>query len=118
MTTLRRYLPTSSIFCFALFVRLIYNFTTAWGYVPKYDAAIYDIIARHLVHNLCFCLYTNHPTVGRAPLWPFILAGIYFLTGPHSEIGRLFLAVLGSATCLLVFLLARSLFGLRIALVV
>ena len=108
--------PAISVFLLALLVRIVYNLTAAQGYVVKEDAALYNTIAQHLVSEHCFCLYAFHPTVSRAPLWPFIIAGIYFFTGPHDLYVRLFYSFLGSGTCVFVYLLARDLFGKRIAL--
>src|SRR5690349_17724437 len=73
----------ASTFIVAMVLRLLYNVTAARGYVPKYDAALYHILALHLVQQHCFCLYTFHPTVSRAPLWPLLMAPLYALTGPN-----------------------------------
>lgn len=48
-----------------------------------------------------------------SPLYPYILAGIYFIFG-HSYVAvRLIQSAVGVATCLVLFSLARGLFGLR-----
>ena len=116
MKRLSNALPATGVFCLALLVRVAYNLIVARNYVPKYDAALYHYIARHLVLTHCFCLYGQQPTVSRAPLWPLIMALIYTVTGPHDVFARLFYAVLGSGTCLLVYFFARDLFGRRVAL--
>jgi hypothetical protein len=120
-TSLRQpisYLLPLSIFLLAVVVRLLYNLTVARNYTPIFDAGLYDILARHLLSSHCYCLVGNRETVSRAPLWPFLLAGIYALFGPYSFYGRLFYCFLGSFTCVLTYLLAKDLFGWRIALFV
>jgi 4-amino-4-deoxy-L-arabinose transferase-like glycosyltransferase len=47
----------------------------------------------------------------KSPLYPYMLAGIFKLTGPHKEIARGFSAVLGALTVLLLGLLARRITG-------
>ena len=111
------YLPLIAVFFLALLVRIVYNETAVRGYVPLYDANIYNLIARNLVEGHCYCIYLNHSTVSRAPLWPFIIAVIYFFAGEHNVYARLFFCFIGSGTCVLVYLLAKDLFGKRIALI-
>ena len=110
-------LPLIAVFFLALFVRILYNETAVRGYVPIYDAGIYNLIAHNLVVGHCYCIYPNHSTVSRAPLWPFIIAIIYFFAGEHNAYARLFFCFIGSGTCVLVYLLAKDLFGKRIALI-
>jgi hypothetical protein len=95
--------PVAGTFAVAAALRLLYNVTAARGYVPKYDAALYHILALHLVQQHCFCLYTFHPTVSRAPLWPLLMAPLYALTGPNPLGPRLLLCrlVYGAAGVLL-----------------
>ncbi len=127
MKRLQKYLPLISIFFLALFIRLLYNLTVARDYFAKYDAALYNHIAYYIANYHCFCEYPNHPSISRPPLWPYILSIFYFLppqanpqqldTGVQVFYGRLFLCFIGSFTCVLVYLLARDLFGKRIALI-
>ncbi len=116
MKHVRAHLPAISVFCLALFVRIFYNVVVASGYIPQFDAALYNTLARNLVDTHCFCLYAFHPTVGRPPAWPFIMAMIYTLAGKQEMYARLFYCFLGGGTCLLIYLLAQDLFGRRIAL--
>ena len=117
MNRVKEYLPVTSIFILALLVRIAYNLTAARDYIPKYDAALYDHIAENLVNEHCYCLYAHRPSVSRAPLWPFIMATIYFFTGAHDIFARLFNCFLDAGTCALVYLFARDFFGKRIALI-
>ncbi len=108
-------MPT--IFALAFLVRIVYNLTAGHNYIPKDDAALYNNLAQGLLAQHCYCLVNiPHANVSRAPLWPMIIASIYFFTGVHDIYPRLFYCVLGSGTCLLVYLFAKSLFGKRVAL--
>jgi len=123
----QNYFPLAGIFFLSLLVRLIYNLTTARTYFAQYDAAWYNHIAYNIVYQHCFCQYSNHPSISRPPLWSFILSIFYLVTPqPSSQLldsgvqvfyGRLFYCFIGSFTCVLVYLLARDLFGKRIALI-
>lgn len=112
----RSYLPAISIFCLALAVRLVYNLTVARNYTPEHDSLSYYLIGVHIVTEHCFCVQPNMPTAYRAPFWPAIIAGIVVLFGQHAELPRYFLCLVGSGTCVLVYLFARDLFGWRIGL--
>lgn len=129
MKRLKAYIPALSVFALALLVRVVYNLTSARGYVPRDDAALYNILGYAIVYRHCFCEYLNQPylALGRPPLWPYILSIIYRLTpqpplsmvdsGIQVFYARMLLSVVGSCTCVLVYLLARDLFGKRIGLI-
>ena len=114
---LQCHLPAAAVFGLALVVRIVYNATTARGYVPAYDAGYYESIALNLIHERCFCLVAHRATLSRAPLWPWLIAIIYALTGSDNFHARLFLSLVGSGTCTIVFFWTRHLFGQRIALI-
>lgn len=105
--------PVAGTFAVAAALRLLYNLTAARGYVPKYDAALYHILALHLVQQHYFSLYTFHSTVSRAPLWPLLMAPLYALTGPNPLGPRLLLCVIGAGTCAILAHWALDLFGTR-----
>jgi 4-amino-4-deoxy-L-arabinose transferase-like glycosyltransferase len=54
----------------------------------------------------------------KSPLYPYVLAGIFRITGPHKAVARTFSAVLGAFAVLLLGLLARRLTGRSVAAVV
>ena len=114
MKRIKPMLSAIGIFCFALIVRVIYNNTVAYHYYPLHDSAFYQGIAFHFLKEHCFCLESYVPTVDRAPLWPFTIAGISLIFGPSDYFARLFLSLIGSGTCVLVYFFARDLFGWRI----
>ena len=108
------WLPALGIFCLALLVRVIYNNTVAFQYYPLHDSLTYQLLARNLLAEHCFCVNPYISTVYRAPLWPFLMAGVSLLFGPGDYAARIALSVIGSGTCVLVYLFARDLFGWRI----
>lgn len=116
MKRLQSYAPVTGIFALALLVRIIYNLTVGRNYTPTFDAALYNILGRLLVDHGCFCLYDHYQSLGRPPLWPFILAAIYTLAGKEELYGRLFYCFLGSGTCTIIYFFSRDLFGRKIAL--
>lgn len=116
------------VFFLAFFVRLLYNLTSARQYRARFDAAWYNHIAYSIVYQHCFCQHLDTwPSISRPPLWPAILSIFYFFTprpslstldtGVQVFDGRLLLCFIGSFTCVLVYLLARELFGKRVALI-
>ncbi len=114
MKRVKPLLPAIGIFCLALLVRVIYNDTVAHNYYPLHDSLFYQTIGFNLLKEHCFCLHPYYSTVYRAPLWPFIIAGISIIFGPSDYFARLFLCLVGSGTCVLIYLYARDLFGWRI----
>ena len=117
MKRIKPILPAIGIFCLALIVRIIYNNTVAYHYYPLHDSAFYQGIAFHVLNEHCFCLEAYVPTVDRAPLWPLIIAGISVIFGPNDYFARIFLSLVGSGTCVLVYFFARDLFSWRIGVV-
>ena len=117
MKRIKPILPAIGIFCLALIIRIIYNNTVAYHYYPLHDSAFYQGIAFHILNEHCFCLEAYVPTVDRAPLWPFIIAGLSVIFGPSDYFARIFLSLVGSGTCVLVYFFARDLFSWRIGVV-
>lgn len=103
--------PVIGIFGLALVVRVLYNMIGARDYYPLHDSLTYQTIAFNILREHCYCLLPNLPTVDRAPLWPAIIAAIYGALGPHDRTVRLFLCIVGSATCVLIYFFARDLFS-------
>ncbi len=113
MKRLQAYLPALGIFGLALLVRLVYNFTVARGYHSEFDARYYDNIAQHLLSEHCFCIVPHVSTPDRAPFWAWIIAAIYAVTGPANVYARIFLSLLGSGTCVLIYLFTKDIFDRR-----
>jgi 4-amino-4-deoxy-L-arabinose transferase-like glycosyltransferase len=110
-------MPAAGVFCLALFVRIVYNLTVGKDYIIAYDANFYYDIAVNLKNGGCYCLSPHAVTYGRAPAWPYLMFLIFSIVGSTKDIyARLFLSVLGSGTCVIVYLWARAIFGRRIGL--
>lgn len=118
MKHLSRFLPAASIFAFALLVRLIYNVTVGKNYIVEFDAHYYYVLAVGMIKYHCYCSSPNVPSVSRAPAWPYMMYLIFTIFNTTQDIyARIFLSLLGSGTCVLVYLFARDMFGQRIALI-
>ncbi|MGB8344409.1 MAG: glycosyltransferase family 39 protein [Ktedonobacteraceae bacterium] len=118
MERIKPTLPAISIFCIALLERIVYNMTVALGYTPTADSLGYQIRAFYLLDEHCFCAAPHIETVVRAPLWPFLIAGISLIVGRANIFDRLFLCCADAGTCVLIYLFTRDLFNKRIGLVV
>src|SRR5229473_1204253 len=118
MKSLRSFLPAAGVFGLALLIRVIYNLTVGKHYLVEYDAHYYYDLAVGMIKYHCYCSVANTPSIARAPLWPYIMYIIFSVLGTTQDIyARLFLSVLGSGTCVIVYLFAQELFGRRIALI-
>ncbi len=118
MKSLRGFLPAAGVFGLALLIRIIYNVTVGKHYLVEYDAHYYYDLAVGMIKYHCYCSVANTPSITRAPLWPYIMYSIFSVLGTTQDIyARLFLSVLGSGTCVIVYLFAGDTFGHRIALI-
>src|SRR5579872_2380066 len=117
MKRIKPMLPAISIFCLALLVRIVYNLTVAHGYFPTADSLGYQDRAFYLLDEHCYCGAPHLITVVRAPLWPFLIAGLSLLVGRANLFDRLLLCCADAGTCVLIYLFARDLFTKRIGLV-
>ena len=106
-------------------VRLGYVLTleNALNVTFEADPLTYDQLARNLLAgrpyvgaSFYFPAGTENPTALWDPLYPLFLAGIYALVGHDFLAVRLVHVVLGVASCGLVYVLGRSIFGPRIGL--
>lgn len=78
------------------------------------DAQQYHDLARNLLAGNGFSLEhaaPYKPTMFREPLYPAFLAFAYLLPGPDVGMARALQAMLGAATCVCTFLLARKVTG-------
>ena len=106
-------------------VRLGYVLTleNALNVTFEADPITYDQLARNLLAgrpyvgaSFYFPAGTENPTALWDPLYPLFLAGIYALVGHDFLAVRLVHVVLGVASCGLLYVLGRSVFGPRIGL--
>jgi hypothetical protein len=117
MKRIKPFIPAFCIFCCALLVNIIYNLTVARYYTPTRDSLSYQMIAFNIIDEHCFCPHPFIVTVDRAPLWPWIIAGLSLIVGRADIYDRLFLCCIGSGTCVFIYLFARDLFGRRMGIV-
>jgi 4-amino-4-deoxy-L-arabinose transferase-like glycosyltransferase len=91
------------------------------GYVPLQDAYDYNR------HGLSIAAGDGYPSSGytvdrsptalRPPAYPYLLGGVYAVSGDSVEVARLLGAVLGALLVLLLFSIVRRIWGRRTALV-
>jgi 4-amino-4-deoxy-L-arabinose transferase-like glycosyltransferase len=104
----------------SLAARLLFGFVAVGlDAPPEADAATYDQIAMNLVSQRAYIQYHDSGIWYslRAPLLPFLLAALYSLTGHSFVASRILMIVVGSAIPVVVFALARLIYGRRVAIV-
>ena len=83
----------------AVVARVLYWFLITPHYVPASDASQYQEIAHNLVTGRGFDMYfpqlALHPTAFRPPVYPVLLATVFWLTGSALWAGRLLNLVIG-----------------------
>lgn len=104
-----------SIFACALFLRL--GALALFPHVPIATDTIreYDVIAQNLVDGKGYVGEAGIPTASKAPLFPFVLLVIYTVFGHSFLYAKLFGVVIDSINCVLVYRIARHLFGEKVA---
>lgn len=101
-------------FILALTLRALFVISTPLK--PYIDEICYDTTAQNIIQgrgyssSLSGILDSNRP-----PLFPFLLAGIYGIFGPSHLAAKLALALIGSLTCLFIYLIAKEVFNKRVA---
>ncbi len=91
------------------------------GFKPANDSLEYDYYARSIaagdgLPRSGYLLYGG-PTAIHGPGYPFLLGGVYALTGDSVTAGRLAGAALGALVVLLLYLLTMRIWGRRVGLV-
>jgi 4-amino-4-deoxy-L-arabinose transferase-like glycosyltransferase len=116
----RRWLGPAAVVVLALVVRLTVVLADE-GYAPANDPFQYDNIATSIAAGEGYprsdLLLQGGPTAFRGPGYPYLLGGVYALSGDSVTAGRLLGAVLGAVAVWLVYLLARRIWGRRVGLV-
>ena len=90
-------------------------------YFPAHDAWDYDRHARSIAAGDGYpqsgYVPDGGPTALRAPSYPYLLGGVYALSGDSVTAGRLANAALGAIAVLLLYLIAERIWGRRVGLV-
>jgi len=81
------------------------------GGAASLDGSTYHSIAMNLVVGRGFSQDGVNPTLFVAPLYPFLLAGVYTLAGVHPLLVELLQVLFGVASAWLAWLITRALFG-------
>lgn len=114
-------LVVGAILLVALALRVAIVLATTHSYKPQTDGADYYRIASSLAGGHGYGNAVVPPAHGasafRTPLLPFLLAALFKVTGPTMTGGRLLNAVVGTVAVATIGLLARELFGRRVALI-
>jgi 4-amino-4-deoxy-L-arabinose transferase-like glycosyltransferase len=100
------------IFCLAFLLRLAFVCMLGKDRFYFSDARHYDAAAISLIDGEGFDVkYT------RAPFYPIVMAGIYYVFGHSFLVMRLFQSVLGALLCLLIFEIGTRVFNSRIGVI-
>jgi 4-amino-4-deoxy-L-arabinose transferase-like glycosyltransferase len=100
----------------ALAIRVAFVLATP-GYALVHDALDYQRHAVSIAGGHGFALSYGRPTAFRPPAYPIFLAGVYAVTGPDVEWGRIANAFVGTGIVALIGLIAFQLWGRRVALI-
>ncbi len=112
---IKEWWPGLVVVAVALALRLVHVYLTATGNPLAgrlvLDGATYDAWAR----AVAFGGGTVQTNLMQAPLYPWFLAAMYRIFGPHLVAVRLVQAIMGTASCALVYTITRRLFDSRAA---
>jgi len=103
------------IFVIALFIRVFYvvNFNP----MLTGDAIDYDRLATSLSKGEGYITPEGSPTSWRPPLYPFFLSLIYRFAGHNYFMVRLVQAFIWSLTCVIIYLIGKSIFDRKIGII-
>ena len=92
-------------------LRLAYVLLTGKSELSWGDEVTYDLLAQNLAAGHGYCFVPGHPSLLRAPLYPFLLAGLYALFGHHYTVVLGVQVLVGGLSALVVAMLGQRLFG-------
>lgn len=92
-------------------LRLTYVLLTGKSELSWGDEVTYDLLAQNLAAGHGYCFVPGHPSLLRAPLYPFLLAGLYALFGHHYTVVLGVQVLVGGLSTLVVVMLGQRLFG-------
>lgn len=112
-------LTVAVILALALLLRVV-AIAADGPYVPTKDAAEYNVHAKSIAagdgYPPSIIVAGRGPTAFRPPVYPYLLAAVYRISGDSITAGRVMGAVLGTGLVLILYLLADALWGRRTAL--
>lgn len=116
----RRRLAPAAIVVLALLLRIAVIAADS-GYEPGNDAFEYDYYARSVAAGGGYpqsgYLLQGGPTAIRGPGYPYLLGAVYAVSDDSATLGRLAGAALGTLSVLLLYLIAKRIWGRRVGLV-
>lgn len=104
------WLPALGVGVRLAYVLLVGKSELSWG-----DEVTYDLLARNLIAGHGYSFVPGEPSLWRAPLYPFLLAGCYGLFGVNYTAVLVVQAVVGGLSALLLTLVGRRLFDDELA---
>ncbi len=99
------------LFIIALLVRLIFLILAPDRPINLYDTPSWDAVATNLLASRGFIDANGQPTSTRPPLYPIFLAIIYFIFGKNFFVVTVVQAIVGSATVIFIYLIAKEIFN-------
>jgi len=106
----------TGLFVLALILRILHLRGIAaldpYFFRPAVDGTIYHEWAQRIAGGD----WIGQGVLIMGPLYPYLMGGVYSLTGPDLMIWKILQALLGAVSCLLVWWLAREVFDRRVAL--
>ncbi|MEW6102886.1 MAG: glycosyltransferase family 39 protein [bacterium] len=107
-----------SLCIFALILRLGWAIHLKEAGLVFSDAVSYDQLGMSIAHGKGYVDSEEKPTAMRSPIYPIFIGCIYWLFGEHNLfVVRIFQAILGSFSCLLVFLIGKRVFNPQVGLI-
>jgi 4-amino-4-deoxy-L-arabinose transferase-like glycosyltransferase len=100
-------------FILAFVVRAFYAWSNIWWAGDSHE---YLAIAKNIAFHHSFSLTTGIPTALRPPLYPFLIAALWWTDSPPVTVVVTVQIICGAATVVLVYLIARDRFSHRVAL--
>jgi 4-amino-4-deoxy-L-arabinose transferase-like glycosyltransferase len=101
--------PAVSIFALAFVLRLVFILCITAAPLET-DALDYDTLGWQLAQGKGYTNSDGEPTAYRPPVYPVVIGLIYFVAGHDPVWVRWVQAFIGAWTCVLVYLLTRSVF--------
>lgn len=105
------------IFIIAFFLRISYSFSAK--VVPYVDAKHYDRIAKSISAGKGYTegdnLWDDERALSCTPFYPFLLAIFYKIFGHRYSVIWIFQAIVSAISCILVYLIAKKVFGQKVA---
>jgi 4-amino-4-deoxy-L-arabinose transferase-like glycosyltransferase len=101
--------PAVCIFVLALVLRLVFILSITAAPLET-DALDYDTLGWQLAQGKGYMNSAGEPTAYRPPVYPVVIGLIYFVAGHDPVWVRWVQAFIGAWTCVLVYLLTRSVF--------